>query len=810
MRIRRLLGAVIAGVLCCHADSVSAFQPGFDAIARALDVAENAETAPGKNPQETPVTEPTLIWANGDRLVGEFQGGNDSFVRWSSPFFEDPLEISLSVLSGVRFPTQTNTPQTAAGRHFRILLATGDILFGQLKRIDGDVVSFESERHGAFSLNRRMITSLQQADATGILYFGPRGMDGWKSTNATRSSPHRLRVWTDRPDGSLTTDAADAAIQYRIRLPERFELELLLKSTETPAFQLALSSDPDKGLRLDVWDEFFVLANGDQFQQLETLPDDLSQLHVKVYVDFGNDQQPERRPTASVYTADGRLLGALPLTGARNRANAISLRSRRGGLTLRMIRLSRWDGTPPQAVQSGKTRVQLSDGTIAYGTIASLQEQTLELTDDGQIQQIPLESITTIVLQSDVGTAENASVAGPQVGDASISWSDGGFMSGQIVAANDSHLTVKTTYSNEPMTAALLDASEIFFPRVKSDTNSQAVPSEPAANPQQPVAESLPQEAFPDILSYNAGSLHGSLVTEGQSTNPLQWIPVGAKTGTPFRTDRPVRIQRQSVSADAPVDATLFPDAIYLKNNDVLPCRLESCDESQLHIATPFADVRQFATADVRAVELGAGSRTRMMGFGDRGWALTGGNQKSDNDVQFRQQGTLSHSNLLTGETVSFRMQWNEADTLSFETVLFGERTRGPKQGIGLRFMINGQQVSAIPYSLKASDQQMQIQMQMMAINGAQGSQKTVVAEDCIADVEMTARNGNLEVRVNGSVLQTIPLKDVDPANRAFTLNISMAGFRGSVVMFNGRVRRNDLETSPFRISNFIVENRSG
>ncbi|MCA9058763.1 MAG: redoxin domain-containing protein, partial [Planctomycetaceae bacterium] len=131
--------------------------------------------------------------------------------------------------------------------------------------------------------------------------------------------------------------------------------------------------------------------------------------------------------------------------------------------------------------------------------------------------------------------------------------------------------------------------------------------------------------------------------------------------------------------------------------------------------------------------------------------------------------------------------------------------------GIALQLNINGLQVTASEFDRRINEQQQQMMMQMMMFNGGgASSRKAVVAERAEARVQLRVRDGKLSVIVNDSLLEEIPLKDVDPAHRAFSLDVVTAGMRGQNVMINGRRTRNDLATQPFVISDFVAENQTG
>ncbi|MCA9060153.1 MAG: hypothetical protein KDA85_16710, partial [Planctomycetaceae bacterium] len=411
-----------------------------------------------------------------------------------------------------------------------------------------------------------------------------------------------------------------------------------------------------------------------------------TEIHLKLFVD-----QTKVAPAASVRLADGTLLAKLSIQANDTRLRGIRLLNRMGDLNLRQLRGSYWDGTPPQLLKPEESRIHLNGGSIAYGTLEGFSEETNSLLfrTEEESRSIPLNEINSVFLSrsGDASPPVTESHPGPDV--THVSWADGGYVSGRFLNATDSAIQLQPSWSQAPLQASLHHARELTFERVLSDPpepeQSASDNFQPADSANVPVAGT--QESL-DHLEYDGGSLRGTLVTEGESSNPLRWKPVGASNGSGFVTTNGMRIRRSAIAAEVAVDGKQFPDAIYLSNDDVLPCRLESWSEESVRVTTPFADAREFPVTEVRAVELDAGARTQLVGFSDPGCSVSGGNKAQGSTVSFRTTGTLSHPNAITGDSVSFHMKWTENDQISMKIYLFGERTRRPDQGIALQLNI--------------------------------------------------------------------------------------------------------------------------
>jgi hypothetical protein len=131
------------------------------------------------------------------------------------------------------------------------------------------------------------------------------------------------------------------------------------------------------------------------------------------------------------------------------------------------------------------------------------------------------------------------------------------------------------------------------------------------------------ESAQSDRLFHAGGSLLGSLVVDGEADTPIQWKPLGGLNASTLKNGgdaRFVRAEGMKHFSENPEMLASFPDVIYLKNNDVLPCRVEGCTEDQIQLALPFSDVKSFAREHIKAVELSGTGRIHQRGFGAEGW----------------------------------------------------------------------------------------------------------------------------------------------------------------------------------------------
>ena len=739
----------------------------------------------------------TLSWSNGDSLKGALVSADQTALTWRSELFADPLQIELSALSAVTFP-KSEVPQPASDG-FRILMRNGDVLSGDLKAIRLQTLSFEGLRFGAFEVARNQVLGLQRAtDSGGLIYSGPRGLEGWqpafrRAVNENNPQPmihmgfrepggnappedaeksaSRPASWTEEPNGSLSTVKPDAAVFLPLTLPGRFEIELELTTKKYFSFVMSVGRDAKSGLRLETWVDVLVAGNGAKFQTLKVLNEDDRVMHLHVFVDYESNAM-------TVYTHAGQKLGEVSTVGLRGGAEGLLFRNGDDDLTLRRLRVTQWDGKPPRIVTGNGLRIQLADDTVRFGTIEHLNSASglVRILENGNPAEIPLADITSIVVTGDDGSGNS------QRGASHVVWNDGSFVSGDLTAIRDGSAIIVTAYSMEPLRCELVDA-------VRIGLTGQAKES-----------------AQTDRMFFAGGSLQGSLVVDGEASQPIQWKPLGGLNAVTLKSGGDARFLRGSGVrhfSESPEQLAEFPDVIYLTNGDVLPCRIEACSEESVQLTSPFSDVRTFAKAAVRAVELAAAGRVHQSGFGAEGWKGIPATQKKNKDkLSFKGNAGFSHPSILTGDTIRFHLQWPQQSFANLTVSLFGSGKRTDKNSSHVAFGLMHNQVQVLDRPPE--------QNQMM-FRGGFG--RPAVAEDGMvrvtnseADIQIVIRDGNLLVSVDDKLVKTVKLNPTGVGSRgvSFNANVQMMGN----VIVNGQVQQRSGDG--IDLSNFEIDNLAG
>jgi thiol-disulfide isomerase/thioredoxin len=777
----------------------------------------------------------TLVWSNGDSLNGKLLRADDKVVVWESPLFNDPLQIAIEHLSLLKYPEVSEPVTPPAG--FRILTRNGDLLFGTLKSANDTALTFESSRFGTFEIPRSQLVSLQGAGGSGgVIYSGPRGLDGWqpafrRETEENGRVVGAVRIarpgvaekpvankdtekpvsWSEDPEGGIMTTRADAALFLPQKLPQKFELEVELHSKKTLSFALAIGRDAKAGLRLESWVDVLVAANGNKFASLQQISEKDHFLHVHVFVDYTKKKM-------QVYNPAGQKLGEVAITGLRGGAEGILLRNGEWDLSLRRLRISNWDGSEPRFAAGKENRVQMADGTVHFGAIKSFSAETSSLVimkDEAELP-LPVDQIASLVLAVD----ENAPIAAR--GATHLAWADGGFMSGTLVSIADGRAMLRPAYSESPLSCDLNNVLRLgLTPGQKESAQS-------------------------DRLFHAGGSLQGSLVVDGEADTPIQWKPLGGLNASTLKNGgdaRFVRAEGMKHFSENPEMLASFPDVIYLKNNDVLPCRVEGCTEDQVQLALPFSDVKSFAREHIKAVELSGTGRIHQRGFGAEGWRgvasmkapkkAVADHEKSGKPVEaastekpassdkppvtdrpavadhekpgmvesivLRGNASASHPSILTGDTVRFHMKWPVQSYANMTVSLFGSGTRKDETSTHVSF-------SLMQTNLQVLDRLPPQNQMFFRGFGGQNAEEIIRAASGEVDVQLVARDGNLLVSIDGKQVKTIKLNPDGAGSKglAFNANVTMTGR----VIMNGMVQQSNGDG--VEISKFEIDNMSG
>jgi thiol-disulfide isomerase/thioredoxin len=363
-------------------------------------------------------------------------------------------------------------------------------------------------------------------------------------------------------------------------------------------------------------------------------------------------------------------------------------------------------------------------------------------------------------------------------------------VSGTLVSIADGRAVLRPSYSESPLSCDLNNILRLgLTPGQKESAQS-------------------------DRLFHAGGSLQGSLVVDGEADTPIQWKPLGGLNAATLKNGgdaRFVRAEGMKHFSENPEMLASFPDVIYLKNNDVLPCRVESCTEDQVQLALPFSDVKSFAREHIKAVELSGTGRIHQRGFGAEGWRGVASQKVpkkavADHEkpgmveaIVLRGNASASHPSILTGDTVRFHMKWPVQSYANMTVSLFGTGTRKDESSTHVSF-------SLMQTNLQVLDRLPPQNQMFFRGFGGQNAEEIIRAASGEVDVQLVARDGNLLISIDGKQVKTIKLNADGAGSKglAFNANVTMTGR----VIMNGMVQQSNGDG--VEISKFEIDNMSG
>ena len=182
-----------------------------------------------------------VITLRGDaRLSGELlaideQGG----VMIRTPHSDEPLALRPDALTRISFTTPDGSPQDLRDLPSSVVvLNNGDRIPARIESLDETTLAASSPDLGSFQVPRHELHSLLLGLAPRRLIFAQNdGLNGWNRERDTN------KAWSTEDNPNLLVSNGNGHISRVIEHPQHYILELTLKWTERPNFQVSFA-DP--------------------------------------------------------------------------------------------------------------------------------------------------------------------------------------------------------------------------------------------------------------------------------------------------------------------------------------------------------------------------------------------------------------------------------------------------------------------------------------------------------------------------------------------------------------------------------------
>ncbi|WP_417848961.1 TlpA family protein disulfide reductase [Thalassoglobus sp.] len=753
--------AEAAKVEAAAAEAAEAVANQVEALLKKPDKITDGIPFPVPEALGTPVIQKTtLFWGSGDSLTGKILAADPEAITWDSELFVDPLKIEISALSAVRFPDRQEA--SPLKEPFRISMSNGDVLFGKMISATEESIQFHSNRHGEFSLQRNKIESIKRVDTPDLIYLGPRGLEGWEKPQ----NSDEQNAWRALSNGHLTTSSPDRGIYHQIDFPEKAEIELIIESSKLPHFIFALGQNRTSCVRVESWAEVLVVLSRFQFQEVDTLESKTTRVHLNLFLDQANNR-------LSIYSNSGEKLTEIVDKLGFFQPTGIQLWNREGDLTLNYLRVDRWNGELPKPLKVGQSRVQTTDGKVIYGTLPNFATGTdvITIQSESEKREIKISNLSNIIVN-------DGSPAELKLSPTNVAWKEGGFLSGEIKSIHEDRIEIQTPYADGTIASTLSGIQRISFP-------NNAEP---------------PQNS--DQLFFEGGSLHGELVVDGKTKDPIRWTPVGGLNASALSAKGEARFVRSKKGQELSINTDQFPDVLYLLNGDVIPCSLKSVMEEKILLSVPFSEVKEIPTSRVKAVELTSAGSVKHANFTNQGWKrVTGRPNLSDSSITFRTSGAFGNPSIMTGDLVKFKVNWGSQQYSQLIVQLFGKKLEIDPEATSVAIHVNGDKIWVEEHEANAQN----ARMLGRGFNpGDSQKSETVTSPEGTAEVTLAVRDGQIHVVINGTQLKSIELKNRRLKSRSLVFQANITS-----VTRNLSYGKNPL-TRGIVVENFEVRNHDG
>jgi len=182
--------------------------------------------------KESNRTAAELVWKSGDRLPGRPVGLKDNQLAFESKLFRKPLEIDVNWLKS--FEVASKAKSFKSDEPFAIQLIDGQVLLGDVKKLDEDILTVESKRAGKFEIDRTRIASVTNQKLSQTLVAGNIDLDRWDAKRGDK------RYWKSNDNGEVVATRDDIHLYLESELPESCLIDLEVAWDETLDFTFAL------------------------------------------------------------------------------------------------------------------------------------------------------------------------------------------------------------------------------------------------------------------------------------------------------------------------------------------------------------------------------------------------------------------------------------------------------------------------------------------------------------------------------------------------------------------------------------------
>lgn len=651
-----------------------------------------------------------LRWNNGESIPGDGFDGDTSAVRWKTPLFGEPLEVSWHALRRIDQPVAA----VEVKEPFSIVLRNGSHVCGDLIGVTDRTLTIRSARHGDLVLKRAEVLSVRRLSGGNLIASGPTGDARWvllgeRGANSKRAEPTATPPLLGGVGGALSIPYWNRHAFLRVTIPDLVDAEFRVRSTQRPDFKFALEAGPKRQVRIETWDDELVLSTGDEFKLIRKIANDERSIALRVCYDA-------KAAKCSVFTPAGELLTEWTVPdGPADGGVGLPFLNKGRDLSLEFLRIRKWDGKPPPKVDLKNPRIELAGGDIIAGEVTRGANGNMYVKIKGQSeeQEMKLADIDALIFSAYEPKTT------PQ--EAVLSFADGTHLEGKIDSIKDGSIALRTSFADEPVKSKLDALRQIFI-------------EVPLPDGKPPVFTIVDM----DNLKFASASLHGKLVADG-SPQP-KWLAIGGVKPASLKSGDSFEITR---AFPAGTKMPTVPALFFTAAGDILPGELTGINRAGVEMTSEIMDGKQIPSGALNAVQFGAASRLSLKGFNEPDWQIIkggGGVRRDDDSLSLDPNSAIGHVAALQCSEIKFSMAYGGMSTVRLRLFCAG---------------LDGEKAPSVMISHWGGHVYSGLEMNE---NQLTDQQRTVVPSGKPVNVRIVIKEKTIELHLNGALVQTIQI----------------------------------------------------
>jgi len=603
-----------------------------------------------------------LTWGNGESLRGELASADAATLSWNSPLFSEPMKVKREVLRRIDY----NVNFQRAEGNFRLALTDGSHFTGELEKLDGATITFNSAACGAITVRRDQVAAIERIGGEGVVAAGPLAVLPDKAGARTDNNGNAVTPLFLAPAGRAASPGFNQSSNRSLDLPEKSVVDLYVRTESIPDFKLTAATSKES-VAVETWGDELVLVYGDRFASAGNKFKDTDR---SAQVRLAWDQAGER---AALYGGDGtlwaeiapvpvpkveeppkkedakpagswlrRLFGGEETAPAQAAARAakplkgITLHNKGSGMVIERFAVGQWNGRAPPAAITDAACVETDSEILAVEPLACTGGNLVVPASGGGTREIPLTKLHALRWPREINSGRNPA-------QTDLWFSDGNLLRGKLTEVVDGHAVVETSFS-PPVRAALARCRAVVLP-------------EPAQKPEPAALTKL------DVIRAGENVLHG--VIQPADEELPRFLPVGAEAALTPAVSSDLTMTR-SLNEEEKFERA--PALLHVKTKETLPVTLHTVSREKVEFTWDAAEQHTLDAAQLHAVQFSTPAADGK-GFDGSGWRSLSEDGKGisrKGDAVILQPGAgIGHPWLLQGGDINFRMEQGDGNGVS-------------------------------------------------------------------------------------------------------------------------------------------------